>query len=311
MFEPIENLFTRRMKRNRGEVPDTYSYEIPENVRRTIIGYVLDTNLSFDEGHFGRRYDELEQLAIVLDRQFGKSISGMVLEKDQILDFMSSCSTEEFLAALEILCKLKATNINKFTHYQTQALEKANFFISSTNKLFRLERIGYELVPAGLEDLPFIVVPFNSQYLHLETIKKPRELLHNKKFDGALDEFETALDKLRQEDYDGSVQEAINAYESTLKTILDIKGVSYNSGDKIPGLVNKVMEKLDLDSCFNDAFGRVWSLLSSGPNTIRNLEGVAHGQGSKVKKLKREYAEFVLRTVGTYIVFLIERLEGA
>ena len=46
-----------------------------------------------------------------------------------------------------------------------------------------------------------------------------------------------------------------------------------------------------------------------GPNVIRNLAGIGHGQGEEIKKVEQSYAKFVINMVGSIIVFLIERYE--
>jgi len=310
MFGPITNLYNRRMKSLRGEMPDYYSYSLPQTIRHKIIGRILDAN--FMKGrdlllHEGE-YDELDEYAVVLEREFGKSISSKISNQDKIVDFLFTCTNEDFLSALELLCTVKVQNIYQFDRHAQPLKTKLLNLIDSVNKIFRLEKIGYEIIPVSLDDLPFIVVPFNSQYLYLDTIKRPMSLLYDEDFKGPLNEFETALDKYRKEDYDGAIVEACNSYESALKTILQLKKIPFDEKkDKIPNLVDKFISANLTDTTMKTIFDSFWPVLKNGPNNIRNLAGIAHGQGIDVKKAQREYADFVLRTVGTYIVFLIER----
>ncbi|MBI5046516.1 hypothetical protein HZC07_02170 [Candidatus Micrarchaeota archaeon] len=312
MFEPIENLFIRRMKKLKGEIPDYYSYELSTETRHKIIGYILDANFSYSGSYAGSGYDELDEIVVAIERELGRSISSRVLSHDKIQGFMFECNTEEFLSSLEIVCKIKIRNSLQYGNRYSNLATNTVTLIESTNKIFKLDKIGYNIVPVGLEDLPMIIVPFDSQYLLIETIKRPRSLLYSKKFDGPLNEFETALDKYRGEDYDSAIIEATNAYESTLKAILTKKNVSFDEKvDKIPQLLDKVMGCTDINPTLKSTFTSFWPVLKNGPNNIRNLSGNAHGQGLDIKKAKQEYADFVLRTVGTYIIFLIERFEAS
>ena len=264
---------------------------------------------------YGANYDELEKLTVSLERELGKSISSRVLAEDKLQDFLFNCSDEEFLSALEILFSLRQHTIRIYgreynEREQLLALTK-NLFLA-INKLFKLDKIGYQLVQINLEDVPIMVIPFNSEYLYQETVQTPRSLLYNAKFEGPLNEFEKALDLYRKDEFDNAIIEATNAYESTLKAILSAKKVLFDEKeDKIPQLIDKIKETKIVEPIFETVFGSFWGVLKNGPNNIRNLSGNAHGQGIKIKKAQKEYADFVLRTVGTYISFLIERYEDS
>jgi len=133
-------------------------------------------------------------------------------------------------------------------------------------------------------------------------------LMYDEDFEGPLNEFEDAIDEYRKGEYKDSIHKANKSYESTLKTILEIKGEEYSSKDTMPNLVEKIRNKTDLiDTSMQSMFDSVWSVLQNGPPNIRNLEGIGHGQGSSIKEVEKSFADFVLRLVGTYIVFLIER----
>jgi hypothetical protein len=194
-----------------------------------------------------------------------------------------------------------------------QIREKLNKFIGVLNKLFQIEKVGYEISIASVSnqtDVPILIVPFNSKYLYDETIQKTRILLYNLEFDGALNEFDKALDDLRFEKYEDCIHKAGKAYESILKAILDKKRISYSKDDKIFTLVAKVRDTLKLqDPSLNTLFEQLWPVLNQGPNVIRNFAGIGHGQGTDIKTYEKSYANFVLHLTGTYIVFLLERYE--
>jgi len=194
--------------------------------------------------------------------------------------------------------------------YAKKEEEEFKDFIEKINEIFRVDKIGYQIVPVSLPKLPYIIVPFSSEYLYIETIRYPMSLMHDANFRGPLDEFERALDDYRYEKYEDTIHKANKAYESTLKTILKLKEIEHdpNKDNKIPKLVEKIRKESNIITKeLQSTFDSFWSVLQNGAPTIRNMEGVAHGQGIDVKKMEKSYADFVLRLTGTYIVFLIER----
>lgn len=309
---PNINLFFRRMQRLKGNIPDYYSYDIPENVRHKIIGTILDFNYERERSYGGSYYNEMDEFVILIERELGRTISKELLNDKKMQDLMFSCSLEDFLSVLELLLSIKFENCLNFDIYPPFSLRSnLNKFIQIINEIFNVHKIGYEVVPVALNDLPFIVVPFNSKFLHLETIHKPRQLMYDEEFKGALDEFERALDSYRKENYDDCIVKSNKSFESTLKTILNKKNKSFDEAkDKIPQLINKIKDIDVIDSRFKGIFTAFWPCLNQGATNIRNAPSVAHGQGDEVKKIQKSYADFVLRNIGTNICFLIEQFRG-
>ncbi|MCK4730147.1 MAG: abortive infection family protein [Candidatus Aenigmarchaeota archaeon] len=310
MLGPIKDLYLRRMKNLKGELPDYYSYKLNQTIRHKIIGRILDSNYEKSRMYDSYDYNELKELIISIERELGRTLYAELASINKFTNFMFRCSDEEFLSSLELLLSIKIKNLSQFQEDYDQIKNTTEILIVNINKIFKIDKIGYEIIPAGLEDLPFIIVPFNSKYLYLETIKKPMSLMHSEKFKGALNEFEKAIEKYRKDDFENAIGEANKAYESTLKTVLFFKKIPFDeTRDKIPRLVDKVKSANIIDSTLESVFNSFWPVLKNGPNNIRNLSGVAHGQGVDVKTIQKSYADFVLRTVGTYIVFLIEKFQ--
>ena len=292
------------MKGLRGELPEHYMYKLDPTVKSKILQQM--TGLSVR----GFMVDDIDELVLALQRQYGESISQKSDSRDKLWDYMGRCSDDRFLAAIELYCLIKFNNIeSQMPMSQPQSVERLTEFINNTNKIFALDKIGYEIVLVGLDEMPYIVVPFNSQYLYLETIKKPRELMNDLRFDGALHEFNKALDHYRKEDYENAIVWATKAYESALKTLLDLEHKTYNKNDSTVGyLVKQVQTQLNLfDPSMAAIFEPVWGVLRTGPSNIRNMPAAAHGQGKDVKGFQKSYSKLVLHLVGAYILFLIER----
>lgn len=303
------NLFFRRTKTENDESKDYYSTEILVNTRYKIV-------MTIYSGLVGT---EIPQIVFDMERELGRPLSKKMDLSDRLNDFMSNCNDDEFLSLIEIILSNKW---EIFLEERKKGYPEPSYFetppelmkkqlislVNDINKIFRIDKVGYEIVVKNDEIVPFMVVPFNSEYLHQETIKKPMSLMYDENFKGPLNEFENALNEYGHQDYKKSIHLANNAYESTLKTILELKSIEHSKYDKIPHLVDKIKNKSNIiDSNLMSAFDSVWGILKNGPNTIRNLEGIGHGQGKEVKEIKKSYSSLVLRLVGTYIAFLIER----
>ena len=302
-FGLFENVFFRRKKRLGGMEKDYYSYKIPEETRWKVVHIVFENLLSGSE---------LGNLLQKLAKEFGRpTISSEIRDENKIQNFILNSPDEELLTSIELLLALKRQdllNIDYISDRHTPA-QKIQDFIHQINKAFKLDKIGYEIVPVGLEDLHYIIVPIDSKYLYTETIKKTLTLLHDVEFKGSLQEFESALDEYRNGRYDNVILKANKAFESTLKAILTKKRIPFvEKNDRITTLIQKLFESPQfIDPALKDAFNKVRGILESGLPTIRNQPGVAHGQGLDPKSIEKSYSEIALHLAGTYIVFLIGR----
>jgi hypothetical protein len=295
MVGPLKDLFHRMVKQSRGELPDYYTQEIDVTIRSKIILHYYNGYACVSKEDWRKHCQRELDPTLFYEFDFN--------------EYLLKRSTEEFLSALQILLLIHLENA-RFDFPSNQRLQS---FIGVINKLFQIEKVGYEIsiAPNSYKtDVPILIVPYESKYLCEETIQKTRILLYNLKFEGALNEFDKALDDLRFERYEDCIHKAGKAYESILKAILDKKTISYNKDDKIFALLIKVRDTLKLkDPSLNTLFERLWPVLEQGPNIIRNFEGIGHGQGTDIKKYEKSYANFVLHLTGTYIVFLLERFE--
>lgn len=254
------------------------------------------------------------RIMVKFTKEIGKeTLTGETFPEKDIKNYILKSSTKEVLDFIEFLMAFKVNLTEKFGLDYTSRLQheaEIKKLFEEINKCFIINKIGYELVPVFLDnDLPFIVVPLY-KYLHVETIKKPIQLLMGKKdFETALYEFEEALEKYKDGDYVGAIISANKSFESTLKILLDKKGISYSPNDTAARLVDILFKNInssEFEISFKDALNKVSHVLKSGLTTLRNKAGVAHGMGRGLRNIDSEYSEFALHLAGTYMVFLIE-----
>ena len=178
-------------------------------------------------------------------------------------------------------------------------------FVAEINRHFREYHVMYEFAADGSGKIR--ATNIRSMYLHKETIAKPISLLTEIGFRGPLEEFEDAKEALDKQDTDKAVTEALKAFESTMKSILQELGHQYNPKWAAKDLIKASIEADVIPTNLESFSAGIRTVLESGLPPIRNMPGPAHGTGRDPKDVERSYAQFALNLCGSYIVFLIER----
>lgn len=178
-------------------------------------------------------------------------------------------------------------------------LQRPDAAIADLNQRFREHAIGYQYL--GRQ-----IVRVDSQYVHAEAVKPALQLLHAAGFEGPEDEFLRAHAHYREGKHKEAISEALKAFESTLKAILDARGWQYDKG--------RATTKTLLDIAFRE--GLIPPSLEGGLGGLRAaLEGIVptvsnretrHGQGSQPREVDPHMAAYMLHVTASTIVFLVE-----
>ena len=146
------------------------------------------------------------------------------------------------------------------------------------------------------------IFPIDSIYIAEEIMRRADELLHEVKFQGALQEFEKARIDLTNSDYEGTIQNANLAVESTIKEILGVKRAK-------PGKLFQDLAASGLVPEYYTGFlkafeGNILRCVA----VIRNEElGVGHGKGPSRDVVPRELAELAVNLSGVLMNYLIKQ----
>lgn len=151
---PIFDLFSKRQKRLRGEVPDVYTYDkIPQNLRVQIVHIIRDA-IGEENNIYGSRdlatpiYDNIFN---ALCREYGKFklIEGGYNDTsyEQVLNFLLSAeNTEEVLDVIELTFKYISLVITddyrNYTTYTNVKISPENAIIELNNR-FKENGIGF------------------------------------------------------------------------------------------------------------------------------------------------------------------------
>jgi hypothetical protein len=169
--------------------------------------------------------------------------------------------------------------------------------IAKLNKRFLEHAIGYQYDSGQL-------IRIDDQLIFQEVPQPVLHLMHAEGFDGPLKEFLTAYRHYRHgaTAADDAITNASKAFESTLKTILGIRGVPYDEGCGTQELL-----KLFCQSCSVPLY---FQSVLRGLFTVRNRDG-AHGDGPVSKDVPVHIVAYALHLVAANILLAIEAHKAA
>ena len=299
---PIYDLFSKRQKRLRGEVPDVYCYDdIPKALRVQIIHIIKD---AFGENLHGHpNPGAYKTVHDILCREYGL----FTLEEYANSNFDAICSfllnnndCESMLDVIDLCFKLIEHYDKNPNHRGSNYNIKMNSgeAIKELNERFKEHGVGYQFESGT-------IIRVDSQFIHSETIKPVLQLLGNKKrFQGANEEFLKAHEHYRNGNYKECLAESLKSFESVMKAICQKQRWTYNQNDTASKLIDICFKNGLIPDYLQSQFSGLKSILESGVPTLRNKLG-GHGQGTSVITVTQSIAEYALHLTASNILFLL------
>lgn len=175
--------------------------------------------------------------------------------------------------------------------------------IARLNARFLEHQVGYQYESGR-------IIKIDNQMVHAEVVTPALQLLSDPLFAGPNQEFLTALGHLRHGRTKEAIVEAAKSFESTIKTICDLRGWSYLPTDTASRLIDVLFSNGLIPTHLQSQFTALKSVLESGAPTIRNRTP-AHGQGAVPTVVPQHLARFAINTVAANIVLLVEAHHGS
>jgi hypothetical protein len=169
--------------------------------------------------------------------------------------------------------------------------------VEELNRRFEQHGIGYQFVGGKL-------IRKDSGYVHKEAVEPAFRLLHDEQFSGAADEFLRAHERFKEGRYKEAIAEALKAFESTMKTICDLRRWPYSDRDTARGLIKIMLDNELIPSSLQNQFTSLQGLLESGLPTVRNKTS-GHGQGKTPVNVPEYFAAYALNLAAANILFLV------
>lgn len=308
---PIFDLYSKRRKKKNGEMPDVYVYdEVPERLRVQLCQIMHDRIGSSSEymNHYGigpKIVDTYMNIVNILRREYG--VFRLVQTRGRDDDYYNELTnfildtpeTDLFLDAIEIVCRAIEKITSDFDYrYEKNSKMKAKEAIEEVNDRFRESGIGYEYINGEF-------IRIDSELVHTQIVKPALHLLNYPEFSGAQSEFLLAYEHYRSGNSKESINEALKAFESTMKIICERQGWNFSYTDNASRLIKVCFENKLIPSFWETHFSGVRATLEAGVPTGRNkLSG--HGQGSSPVEVPDHIVGYVLHMTAAAIVFLVK-----
>lgn len=303
----IFDIFSKRQKRLKGDVPDIYTYdEIPNSLRVQIIHIWYDV-LGNRNDYYNSSFKVKSTYKFIVDtlcREYGlfKLPSADPYNDRMYLDELGNFLLQEkdidkVIDVIELTFKA----INKLTNnynylYRHNTSELIDNAINELNNRFKEHGVGFQFVENE-------IIRIDSELLHTEAVKPALKLLNQKNYQGAQEEFLSAYEHYRHGKNKESLNDCLKAFESTMKAICDKHKWQYQTNATAKTLIQICFDKNLVPSFWQTQLTSLRSMLESSIPTGRNkLSG--HGQGTELTTIPNYLVVYMLHMTASTLVFL-------
>lgn len=296
----IVNIYSKRKKEAETTEADVYTYDkIPSTLKEQLRqmyteGYENRALGKNKYEHIHISDEDFRGIVTILRREYGVR-SLIKYPKDyheEFCEFLVQCNTDNFLDCAEIygLLIIRDIHISK---------EVKKYLLEELNHRFKQAGVGYEFILKS-------IIRIDNRTLHSEVLKPTLAMLSSSAhYKGAEQEIRSAFDKFKSQDNKSAVSDALKAFESTMKSILQKRKWSYNTTDTASKLISACLANELIPKYMQTHFTGLKMMLESGVPTVRN-KTASHGQGSTIVPLDDHYASYVLYTALANMKLLIE-----
>jgi len=298
------DLFSKRQKRLRGEVPDVYVYdEVPQPLRVQLV-QILQDGLGPNESYHEVPLQLYAHIHKTLCREYG--VFSLAKERhpsdwEAVANYLlQTDSTEHVIDIVELSLRAVDTVIRQRHWQHIGCSASPDETIAEANSRFRESGVGYEYVSGE-------VIRIDSQLIHDDVVKPALKFLADPKFKGANDEFLRAHEHYRHSRHKECLAECLKAFESTMKTICTLKRWQFQPTDTAKSLIDTCMTKGLFPTFMQSHIGNLRAILESGVPTVRNKLG-GHGQGATITVVSESTARFALHSTAANILLFVESI---
>ena len=231
-------------------------------------------------------------------------------ECNDMLNFIQNCKGEYFLDFLEYIFQTKCFK-GRDAEFQNKIVCDINYILQQGGINFRLtnyidelieKRIAYPPINAKTRSVVSYpqIINYEDDFTYSEMLLPTLELLKDKRFRNANNEFLESLEHYKNNRYKECITSCCSSIESTIKVIFNIRNIEFNANCTLAPLVDKIIEKTNLYEGLKNA------LIS--PATVRNKLGSAHGKGNKEIVADKEQARYQINITAAEIILLANEL---
>jgi hypothetical protein len=296
-----DDLYSKRMSRERGELPDLFVHNIiPLKLRRQVIlifedAFKLNDPTPSSQSSLNRVVDALRLAYGML------SLAPGLTKAEELFGFFDDAPVEQALDVIQRCMRELETLSRLFQKTKLKSLVSVKHpadVAAQLNARFKEAGVGFQY-ERGL------IMRVDSGFLQDQVIMPALLLLSVPAYEGADDEFRKAHEHYRHGRAKEAINECLKAIESTLKVICTKRGWTFEKTDAAKRLIAIVFKHGLLPAMFQTQFSSFQTLLESGVPTLRNRTS-GHGQGEQVVDVPGYFVSYALHLTATTIVFLVQ-----
>ena len=305
----VVDIYSKRQKRFRGELPDKYTYtDLPHGLRVQIV-FILNGTLGNESEYWNSRPGEYgprnsyDRIVNILCEEYGRPYllnSNNTNSHSELIEyFLWEHQIDKCLDVIELsfwLIHVHSRDKNYLNRGNAKQL--ANSAIETLNYRFKEHGVGFQYVNEK-------IIRIDSELIHAEVVEPVLKLLHQQEFEGVQQEFLSAHGHFRDGNYKEALNDCLKSFESTMKVICDGKDWNYNPSAGAKDLIDTCIEHNLIPSFWNHNITSLRCLLESGIPTARNKMS-GHGQGSQKIEVPEHYVAYVLHMTASTILFLVQ-----
>lgn len=301
----IFNLYSKRRKAERGDVPEVYIYDKFPQAFKVQVVHIMRSALG--EGIQRQNpHDVYTQMAKILCREYGifelpatQQYSHSTAEYNFQESFLIEKDAEKLLDYIELCFRA----IDKFTREygflgRDRADEIATNCIDELNARFKEHGLGYQFVDGD-------ILRVDSEIIHSEVVKPALRLLQNAKYKGAEDEYLSAYEHYRHGRHKEAINDALKSFESMMKSICEANRWDYPDGAPAKKLIGICLDNNLIPQYWQQNFISLGALLETSVPVGRNKVS-GHGQGVMPKEVPNHLTAYILHMTAAALVFLAD-----
>jgi hypothetical protein len=304
----IFDLFSKRQKALRGDVPDVYAYDNLPNALRVQIVHIWTDSIGSDNNYYDYQYGDKVKSAYkfivdTLCREYGMfklptaEKYGDRMYLNELANFLlQENDVERQLDVVELSFRYIDRLTREYYLGRNNASRVADNAISELNNRFKEHGVGFQFIEGE-------IVRVDSELIHVEAVKPALRLLNEKNYHGAQQEFLSAYEHYRHGKHKEALNDCLKSFESTMKAICDKRKWPYQSNATAKALIQVCFDKDLVPSFWQQELSSLRSMLESSIPTGRNkLSG--HGQGTTPTVVPDYLVAYMLHMTASTLVFL-------
>ena len=264
-------LFSHRKRVDRGEEPDILVYDNLPNKLRVQIIHVWNESIGpyhvyrgtiTEAGGVIENNDGWNFIHDAVAREHGIFRLGSHPSiADQCVEYlMNSRDIDTVLDLVEISFMYLDQYVRTLAEHDRERLgirTSPAAAIEELNERFRRAGIGYRFESGQ-------IIQVDCELIHSEIVKPALLFLSDPDFKGAREEFMNAHSHYKTGEMKDAIVDANNAFESTMKTICELRGWPYPRGARASDLLRVLREKGLLPNYLDNSFDQLAATLKSG-----------------------------------------------